>query len=232
MVTSRMPSHYLDNLPEVDVAVMLAHPGDAEFYCGGAIAGLAAQGKRVAILDLTAGEAGSMGRKDIKLDEADEAAKILGVTWRGQMGMPDARIEDTIMSRMTVTGEIKRLRPHTVVAIDAGHRHPDSVAASLLVENGAYLAGLNRLDNYLEAHHVSRVVFAGLSLTTAPAFVADITAHYEQKRAALAAYTTLFADVAAAMEKLDREARYYGELIGVKYGEGYGQRGPLPGALI
>ncbi len=232
MVTSRMPSHYLDNLPEVDVAVMLAHPGDAEFYCGGAIAALTAAGKRVAILDLTAGEAGSMGRKDIKLDEADEAAKILGVTWRGQMGMPDARMEDTIMSRMTVTGEIKRLRPQTVVAIHAEHRHPDSVAASLLVENAAYLAGLNRLDNYLEAHKVSRVVFAGLPLTVAPAFVVDITAYYEQKRAALGAYTTLFSDAAVALEQMDREARLYGEMIGVRYGEAFGQRGPLAGALI
>lgn len=232
MVTSRMPSHYLDNLPEVDVAVMLAHPGDAEFYCGGAIAALTAAGKRVAILDLTAGEAGTMGRKDIKLDEADEAARILGVTWRGQMGMPDARMEDTIMSRMTVTGEIKRLRPQTVVAIHAEHRHPDSVAASLLVENAAYLAGLNRLDNYLEAHKVSRVVFAGLPLTVKPAFVVDITAYYEQKRAALGVYTTLFADAAVALEQMDREARLYGEMIGVRYGEAFGQRGPLVGTLI
>jgi bacillithiol biosynthesis deacetylase BshB1 len=227
-----MPSHYLDNLPEVDVAVMLAHPGDAEFYCGGAIAALTAAGKRVAILDLTAGEAGTMGRKDIKLDEADEAARILGVTWRGQMGMPDARMEDTIMSRMTVTGEIKRLRPQTVVAIHAEHRHPDSVAASLLVENAAYLAGLNRLDNYLEAHKVSRVVFAGLPLTVKPAFVVDITAYYEQKRAALGVYTTLFADAAVALEQMDREARLYGEMIGVRYGEAFGQRGPLVGTLI
>ena len=97
----RLASHYLDNIPEVDVAVLLPHPGDAEIFCGGAIAKLAAAGHRVGLLDFTAGEAGSHTRLEVKLDEADAAARILGVTWRGCLRFPDARLEDTIMSRMT-----------------------------------------------------------------------------------------------------------------------------------
>lgn len=231
-MVNRLASHYLDNLPEVDVAVMLTHPGDAEYYCGGTIAKLTRAGKRVAILDLTAGEAGSFSRGDLKLDEADLAGAALGVAWRGSIRFPDGRLEDTIMSRMTVTGEVKRLRPRTVVAIHPKHPHPDSLAASLLVENACYLAGLTKLDDYLPAHRPERVVFSGGTASAAPSFVVDISDCFEQKIAALRAYTTLFADPAAALARVEREALRIGELVGVRYGEAFVQRQPLLGDLL
>lgn len=232
MVMTRLASHYLDNLPEVDVAFMLAHPGEAEILCGGAIARLTSEGKRVAILDLTAGEAGTHTHGDKKLDEAEAAAAILGVTWRGSMKFPDARLEDTIMSRMTVTGEIKRLRPQVVVAMHPDDRHPDSLAASLLVENAAYLAGLSRLDNYLAPHPTAKVVFASASVSASPSFIVDITATFDKKIEAIRAYTTLFANAAEAVERIEREARRFGDLIGVRYGEPFTQRQPLQANLL
>lgn len=231
MVT-RLASHYLDELPEVDVAFMLPHPGDAEVLCGGTIAKLTASGKKVALLDLTAGEAGTMSKGDSKLDEGDRAAALLGVAWRGSMRFPDARLEDTIMSRMTVTGEIKRLRPTVVVAIHPEDRHPDSLAASLLVENATFLAGLSNLDNYLAAHRGGRVVFASSGVASTPSFVVDVTEQFERKMAALAVYTTLFENPAEALDRIEREARRFGEMIGVRYGEAFMQRLPLRGELI
>lgn len=232
MVINRIASHYLDNVPEVDVALLLPHPGDAEYYCGGTVAKLARAGKRVAILDLTAGEAGSFSRGEIKLDEADLAAAALGVLWRGSIRFPDGRLEDTIMSRMTVTGEVKRLRANIVVAMHPQHPHPDSLAASLLVENACYLAGLTKLDDYLAAHRPERIVFAGGPASAAPSFVVDITDHFEQKIAALRAYTTLFADADAEIARVEREALRIGELVGVRYGEAFVQRQPLRGDLL
>lgn len=232
MEMTRLASHYLDNLPEVDVAFMMPHPGEAELLCGATIAKLSASGKRVAILDLTAGEAGTLARGNTILDEADRAAEILGVTWRGTMRFPDGRLEDTIMSRMTVTGEFKRLRPQVVVAMHPEDRHPDSLAASLLVENAAYLAGLSGLDNYLMAHSTGRVVFASGSAAVLPSFVVDVTSCFEKKMAALATYTTLFADPAEMMARVEREARRFGALIGVRYGEAFTQRQPLSGELL
>jgi len=224
---NRLASHYLDNLPHVDVAVMLPHPGEAEFLCGGTIAKLAASGKRVAILDLTAGEAGTHTSADIKLDQADQAAAALGVLWRGSMRFPDARLEDTIMSRMTVTGEVKRLRPQVVIAIHPEDRHPDSLSASLLVENACFLAGLGRLDEYLPPHQPQRLVFASGSVSASPSFIVDVSDYFDRKLAALAAYTTLFADPAEALARAEREARRFGDMIGVRYGEGFVQRQPL-----
>jgi N-acetylglucosamine malate deacetylase 1 len=231
MVSKRMASHYLDHLPEVDVAFLLPHPGDCELLCGGTIAKLSAAGQKVAILDLTSGEAGSHTRMDQKLDEADLAATKLGVIWRGSMGFPDARLEDTIMSRMTVTGEVKRLRPKVLVAMHWEDRHPDSLAASLLVENAAYLAALPNLDNYLSAHTTERVVFASGSTEAAPSFVVDISDFFAKKVEALQCYSTLFPDSATALESMEREARRLGAMIGVRYGEGFVQRKPLRGDL-
>lgn len=227
----RLASHYLDNLPEVDVAVMLAHPGDAEWFCGGSIAKLAAAGHRIAILDLTAGEAGTHTRLEVKLDEADAAARALGVLWRGSMRFPDARLEDTIMSRMTVTGEIKRLRPRLLIAADPAQPHPDAAPASSLVENAAYLAGLDRLDNYLSSHKTARLLHV-CGPATVPNRIVDITATFDLKRAALAAYTTLFANPAAALDRMEREARRLGDLAGVRYGEGFFDKHPLLGDLL
>ncbi|MBZ2186800.1 MAG: PIG-L family deacetylase [Bryobacter sp.] len=227
----RLASHYLDNIPEVDVAVLLPHPGDAEIFCGGAIAKLAAAGHRVGLLDFTAGEAGSHTRLEVKLDEADAAARILGVTWRGCLRFPDARLEDTIMSRMTVTGEIKRLRPRLLITADPAQGHPDALPAARLVENAVYLAGLERLDNYLSPHRGARLLQV-CAPATAPNRIVDITGTFEQKRAALAAYTTLFADSAPALERLEREARRLGDLAGVRYGEAFLDKHPLVGDLL
>lgn len=231
-MVDRIASHYMDNLPEVDVAFLLPHPGDAELLCGGTIAKLAQAGKRVAILDLTAGEAGSFSRGGQKLDEADTAAAAMGVLWRGCVSFPDGRLEDTIMSRMTVTGEIKRLRPHVVVGMHWDDRHPDSLAASLLVENASVLAGYAQLDNYLAPHTTARVVFASGAVAAQPSFVVDVTEFFDRKIAALRAYTTLFADTGEAVARAEREGRRFGDLIGVKYGEAFVQRLPLSGNLL
>jgi bacillithiol biosynthesis deacetylase BshB1 len=231
-MVERWASHYLETLPEVDLAVLLPHPGDAEWLCGGVIAKAAAAGKRVAILDLTAGEAGSHTRLELKLEEADRAAAVLGVCWRGSMRFPDARLEDTIMSRMTVTGEIKRLRPKVLIAIHGEDPHPDSRPASRMVECANYLAGLERLDDYLRPHRAERLVFAAASVEVRPSFVVDISEHFDAKREALRCYSTLFANPEAELEKVERAARRFGEMIGVRYGEPFVQPAVLSGELI
>lgn len=231
-MVERLASHYLEELPQVDVAVLLPHPGDAELLCGATIARLAAAGKRVAILDLTAGEAGTHTVMERKLDDAERAAAILGAYWRGCVRFPDARLDDTIMSRMTITGEIKRLRPRTLVAMHWDFAHPDALPASRMVENSAYLARLGRLDNYLDPTGDARVVFASSGLTCQPSFVADATDHFEAKLEAIRAYSTLFADRDAALAKVEREARRLGDLIGVRYGEAFVQRAPLRGDVL
>lgn len=229
---SRYASHYLESIPEVEVAFLLPHPGDAELLCGGSILKLTQAGRRVAVLDLTDGGAGSSASADLRLEQADRGAEVLGLTWRGCVMMPDARMENTIMSRMTVTGEIKRLRPKVVVASHWEHPHPDAASSSRLVEDACYLAGLERLDNYLAAHRSVRVVFACGDTQVQPTFVVDITEHFEGKLEAVRQHKALFGDEKEFLAGVEARARYFGALIGVKFGEPFVERGPREGALL
>jgi LmbE family N-acetylglucosaminyl deacetylase len=223
---TRLASQYLDDLPEVDVAFMLPHPGDAEVLCGGTIRKLVEQGKKVAILDLTGGEAGTRSHGEIRLEQGEQAAALLGVAWRGSVRLPDARVEDTIHSRMSVTGEIKRLRPKVLVGIEGDHPHPDARPSMQLVENGAYLANLARLDDYLGAHATQRVVFACGGSARRPSFIVDISAQFEAKIEAIRKHKALYEKEGEFLALVASRARILGSMVGVEYGEAYFERRP------
>ena len=229
---SRYASHYLESIPEVEVAVILPHPGDAEILCGGSILKLTQAGRRVGVLDLTDGGAGSTVSADLRLEQADRGAEVLGLTWRGCVMMPDARMENTIMSRMTVTGEIKRLRPQVAIASHWDHRHPDAASSSRLVEDACYLAGLEGLDDYLAAHRSVRVLFACGDTQVTPTFVVDITDQMEGKLGAVRQHKAMFRDEVEFLAGVAARARYFGELIGVRFGEPFVERGPREGNLL
>ncbi len=225
---TRLASQYLDNLPEVDAAFLLPHPGDAELLCGGTIRKLVQAGKKVAILDLTAGEAGTRSELEVRLDQADEAAAILGVTWRGCVRLPDARVEDTIHSRMSITGEIKRLRPTVLVGIHSGPPPPPPPPPSMqLVENAAYLANLPRLDDYLAPHRPQKIAFATGGAHIPPTYIVDISDHFETKIEALRKHKALYPSETQFLTLVASRARYFGSLIGVTYGEPFFERHPL-----
>jgi LmbE family N-acetylglucosaminyl deacetylase len=224
---TRLASQYLDNLPEVDAAFLLPHPGDAEVLCGGTIRKLVEQGKQVAILDLTGGEAGSRSHGELRLEQGEQAAALLGVAWRGSVRLPDARVEDTIHSRMSITGEIKRLKPKFLIGIDGEHPHPDARPSMQLVENGAYLAGLPRLDDYLGPHRPARIAFACGGSTTQPSFIVDISAQFEAKIEAIRKHRALYEKEAEFLALVASRARVFGAMVGVEYGEPFYERRPL-----
>lgn len=205
----------------------MPHPGEAEIHCGGLVAKLAARGQTVGILDLTAGEAGSHTYLDQKLDEANQAALRLGAAWRACVRLPDARLENTMMSRMTVTGEIKRTRPRLAIGMAASSLHPDHPAAETLLRDSIFAARLERLDDYLPPHNVDRLLFAVPEWGIAPDLLIDVTEHFPAKLEALAHYTTLGADAEALKDRIIARASALGELAGVRYAEGFRLARPL-----
>jgi LmbE family N-acetylglucosaminyl deacetylase len=224
---ARLASQYRDDLPEVDAAFLLPHPGDAEILCGGTIRKLVEAGRKVAILDLTAGEAGTRSHLDVRLEQAEAAAEVLGVVWRGCVRLPDARVEDTIHSRMSITGEVKRLRPRLLVGIHGAHPHPDSPPSMTLVENAAYLANLGRLDDYLEPHKTARIAFACGSANIAPSYIVDISDQFEAKIEAVRKHSALYESETQFLTLVGARARHFGAMIGVTYGEAFWERQPL-----
>ena len=166
-------------MPELDLLAIAAHPDDAELSSGGTLALAVQQGYRVGILDLTAGEMGTLGTPDLRRAEALEAARILGVTWREVLGLPDARIANTDEARRRLATVLRQLRPSNVIAPAPPPygRHPDHRAAAELIRDAAFLSGLRKYVSDSEPHRPRKVLhtIAYREDYLKPTFVVDIS---------------------------------------------------------
>jgi N-acetylglucosamine malate deacetylase 1 len=223
-----------------DIAGICAHPDDAELVMGGTLALEAARGRRVALVDLTRGEAGSRGTPETREAEAREAARILGATHRESLGLPDARLHPTPEQKDAVVEAVRRLRPRVVLLPYWEQRHPDHAAASRLVYDGCFLAGLrNYRPDLGDAFRPAKLAYAltMMEFSEAPvSFVVDITSVWEQKLRAIRAFASQFTPgtgetVALPFERfqeaVELTGRRHGQRIGVPYGEAFLTREPL-----
>ncbi len=220
-----------DGVTPVDALAIAAHPDDIEQTCGGTLVKLAEMDYRTGALDLTAGDMGTRGTPETRLQEAESAAGKLRLAWRGNLHLPDARLENTLAARMTLATEIRRLRPRLVILPYWEARHPDHYRASEIGYEACFLAGLKKLDQYTEPHRPWKVVYCCQYANVAPSFVVDITAQFERRMEALFCYQSQYGDGGEAgglfpghgeiRERLAAIARYYGNLIGARYGEAY-----------
>jgi bacillithiol biosynthesis deacetylase BshB1 len=223
------PNAPFENLNPVDVLAIAAHPDDVEQTCGGTLIRMAEAGYRTGVLDLTAGDMGSRGTPEIRIRESREAAKHLLLGWRENLRWPDARLENTITARMTLAGVVRRLRPRTVILPYWTGRHPDHYRACEIGYEACFLAGLRRLDEMTPPHRPFKILYSSIYANVTPSFVVDISRQLEGRMAALLSYksqygesgdaTDLFPSHKEVEERLAAVARFYGNLIGVKYGE-------------
>ena len=215
----------------LDVLAIAAHPDDVELTCGGTILKMGQQGYRTGILDLTAGEMGTRGTPEIRAAEAAKSAKILGVKWRGTLGVPDSDVQPSRQNKLRLASMIRELRPKTVILPYWEARHPDHYHASTLGYEGCFLAGLKQLPIGGEAYRPFKILYSTAFAEVRPTFVVDITAQYARRRKAILAYKSQFrpgknenkGKVYLGLEQLeaemDRLATQSGHLIGVRYGE-------------
>ncbi|HKW17903.1 MAG TPA: PIG-L family deacetylase [Terriglobales bacterium] len=134
------------NLEPLDILAIAAHRDDVEQTCGGTLLKMAERGRRTGILDLTRGEMGTRGSAEDREREAAEAAKILRVSWREALDIPDGRVENTWENRLNVARVIRETRPRVVILPYWKGRHPDHYTASKLGYEACFLAGLAKLD--------------------------------------------------------------------------------------
>jgi N-acetylglucosamine malate deacetylase 1 len=180
--------------PEVDLLAIAAHRDDVELLCGGTLARAAAQGYRTGILDLTAGEMGTSGSAELRGEEAETAARILGVLARRNAGLPDAGLENTTATRLVVARYLRAFRPRVLILPYPAGRHPDHRVASQLGRDAAFLSGLAKLPLPGDPHRPHKLLY---SLTyredpVKPTFVVDITEHLEAKLEAIRCYASQF----------------------------------------
>lgn len=217
-----------------DVMAIAAHRDDVEQTCGGTLLRMAARGLRTAILDLTRGEAGTRGTAEDREREAAEAAKLLGVSRRKALDLPDGAIENTLENRKKIVRILREWQPRVVILPFWQARHPDHAIVAQLGYEACFLAGLAKVETGSTPHRPFKIVYASLYADVRPSFVVDITPFIEQRHAALMAYKSQYANQPAGSalfvpeeeirERTFAEARHYGLLAGVKYGEPFVQK--------
>jgi bacillithiol biosynthesis deacetylase BshB1 len=232
--SSRIDPPPADQLAAADVLAIAAHRDDVEQTCGGTLLRMASRGLRTAILDLTQGEAGSRGSAEERGQEAAEAARILGVSWRQALDLPDGALENTLENRIKIARVLRELQPRVVILPYWQARHPDHATVATLGYEACFLSGLKKIDTGLAPHRPFKIVYASLYADVRPSFIVDITPFIEQRYQALMAYRSQYANQAAGSalfvpeeeirERTFAEARHYGLLAGVRYGEPFVQK--------
>ena len=222
----------------VDLLVFGPHPDDLEIGLGGTIAHHAARGLRVGLCDLTAGEMGSNGTVEERLAEAEAARVVLGAAWRENLRWPDREIGKHPGHLDQAVAFLRRHQPRAVAVPYWSDRHPDHVAASAVLTEAVFNAGLKRHKPEQPAWKPEWVCYYFINDGDRPSFVIDVSAHYEQKRRALDCHVSQFrrpAEGAAATrlntplfrQLIESRDAQFGALAGVTWAEGFVVRDPI-----
>ncbi|CAN5589425.1 bacillithiol biosynthesis deacetylase BshB1 [soil metagenome] len=233
----------------LDVLAFAAHPDDVELCAGGTMCLLASQGYKTGIVDFTEGQLSSRGTVADRRKEAADAARIMGLAARENLGLLDGDIRDTPEARLAIIQTVRRYRPKIVLINAPECRHPDHGAAARLATAALFQSGLRMIDSADEdgasqepwrPHHVLHYMQA---IPFTPSFVVDVTDVWEQRIAAVQAFRSQFynPDYEPGEEEADTyvsnkgffdfiegQARNYGYRIGATYGEPFLYRhGPV-----
>ncbi|BAV07850.1 bacillithiol biosynthesis deacetylase BshB1 [Filimonas lacunae] len=226
-------------MTKVDILAFGVHPDDVELGCSGTIIASVQQGKKVAIVDLTQGELGTRGTVETRYKEAADAARIMGVDWRENLKMEDGFFQINEANIRKVITAIRKYQPEIILCNALEDRHPDHGRSSQLVEEAAFMSGLRKIETSLDgvaqdAWRPKYVFHYIQDRYLKPDFVFDISAHMQQKIAAVQAYTTQFYTTQTAddepqtyistpdfLETVKARALMLGKRIGVRYAEGY-----------
>ncbi|MBY0525106.1 MAG: bacillithiol biosynthesis deacetylase BshB1 [Gemmataceae bacterium] len=214
-------------MADLDYLVIAAHPDDAELCLGGTILLLKAQGHQVGVLDLTDGEPTPHGSKEIRQRETAAATQLLGLDWRGNLGLPNRLLQSTLQARGLLAGVFRDLRPRVLFAPYWDDAHPDHVAASALVDAARFWAKLTKTELPGQPHYPSRILYyfsMHLRLHVKPSLVMDVTPHHDAKMRAVECYHSQFVQgrpttAPTFLDDVRDRARYWGWTIGTGYGE-------------
>lgn len=223
---------------KLDILVLAAHPDDAELGCGGTIARHVSAGYKVGVVDFTRGELGTRGTPEIRASEAQVSAKVLGLTVRENLELPDGFFQNNPESQLSVIRAIRRYQPRIVLANAVYDRHIDHGKGASLAYDACFLSGLVRIETSDDEglpqapwrpdaiyHYVQ-------SQFITPDFIVDISDFWETKMQAIRAFSSQFYNPDSHepetyiskpgfIRMLEARAVEYGHAIGVTYGEGF-----------
>ncbi|MGY6744894.1 MAG: bacillithiol biosynthesis deacetylase BshB1 [Cecembia sp.] len=222
---------------KLDILVIAAHPDDAELACSGTIAAHIAKGYKVGILDLTQGEMGTRGTPEIRLQESQDSAHILGLSARENLGFRDIFFRNDETHQLEIIKVIRRYKPEIVLANAIRDRHPDHGKGSSLASVACFMSGLRRIET--EDEGVNQMAWRPKFVYhyiqnnyIKPDLVVDITDHWDKKIASIKAFKSQFYDPnnkepqsfissEGFLDFIEARAKEFGHSIMVKYGEGF-----------
>lgn len=218
-------------MPTVDILAIAAHRDDVELTCGGTLIKAVAVGRKTAVIDLTAGELGTRGSAQLRGEEADRAAKVMGLTARENLGLPDGGVVNTPETRAALAAAIRRFKPQVVIAPSMSGKHPDHTVSAQLIRDACFVAGLKKVVPDVPVHRPRKIVhcLAYREDNIKPTFVVDISDEFERKLEAVKCYSSQFDEAVQAGEVspngeplydiIRHQAAHYGSLIRTRYGE-------------
>ena len=222
---------------KIDILAIGIHPDDVELSCSGTIAKHIAFGKKVGILDLTQGELGTRGNAELRTKEANEAAIILGVSFRTQLNLKDCFFENNEENQKKIIEIIRKHQPEIILCNAISDRHPDHGRASKLVSEASFYSGLIKIethtDNKIQQAWRPKAVYHYIQdQYIHPDFVIDISDFIDIKHKAIMAYSSQFYNPSSNepetpisskhfIETINSKMSILGRDIGVKFAEGY-----------
>ena len=215
----------------VDILAIAAHRDDVELTCGGTLIKAVALGRKTAVIDLTAGELGTRGSAQLRGEEADKAARVMGLSARENLGLPDGGVVNTPETRTALAVAIRKFKPQIVIAPSMTGKHPDHTVSAQLIRDACFVAGLKKVAPDVPVHRPRKIVFclAYREDYIKPTFVVDISDEFERKLEAVKCYSSQFDEAIQAgevfpngeqlYEIIRHQAAHYGSLIRTRYGE-------------
>ncbi len=209
----------------VDALVVGTHPDDIELGFGASVALMVEAGMEVAMLDLTNGEPTPFGNPQTRVEEAKQAADILGIKERIILGLPNRELEDSVPARHKVAEVYRKLRPNILFIQDNVDAHPDHIASSAIAEKARFDAKLTKTNIPGEPFYPPKLMYyfaSHLKLHAQPSFILDVSSTFEKKLEAILAYKSQFAASgreAMIVDRFRKIGAYFGYLIGTEYGE-------------
>ncbi len=219
-------------MSQVDILAVFAHPDDVELTVGGTMLKMKHLGYRTGVLDVTQGEMGTRGTVEGRAIEAVEAAKILKLDVRENLGLPDGHVFATDDERMKLVRVLRRMKPKVILTHQLGDPHPDHDHIATLVRESARLSSMRRYDEASGDGRIDvpKVVHNIFSRRVEPSFIVDISEFLAEKMEAIRAHRSQFFDPDSTepetrlttqnfLDEIEIRSRYFGSLIGVAAGE-------------
>ena len=222
---------------KLDILALAAHPDDVELSAAGTLIKAIQAGRKAGIIDLTQGELGTRGTPVIRKAEANDAARIMGLSARENLGFRDGFFTNDEEHQLEVVKMIRKYQPDIVLANAVSDRHTDHGKASELAKVACFISGLAKVETEIDGEAQKpwrpKVVYHYIqSIPHQPDFIVDVSTAWETKMKAVLAFKSQFFDPNSKeantyisspkfMEMINSRGIHYGHEIGVEYGEGF-----------